>query len=71
MVSTSEICDKLGRGNIAVSLGVKPQAVSNAVNSGKFPAKWYRVIKEQCAQADIECPDEVFSFVKNQQVDAA
>ncbi len=64
MTNTSEVCDKLGRKRIADSLGVGVTTISNAAVSGVFPAKWYAVVKNLCRTEGIECPDELFNFIK-------
>lgn len=63
MNTVSYICDTLGRKHLAEALGVKPTAVSNAVVQGKFPAKWYAVIKSLASEATISCPDDLFNFI--------
>lgn len=65
MNTVSEICDALGRREIAAAVGVKPTAVSNAVFQGRFPAKWFIVVSEMCNLADIECPAELFAFTSS------
>ena len=62
-LSVADICDVLGRRNVALAVGVRATSVSNAVVEGRFPAKWYLVIAEMCRTADIPCPNELFSFV--------
>ena len=48
---------------MARRLDVRRQAISNASVDGKFPAKWYRVVKAMCEEAGIDCPDDIFSFI--------
>lgn len=62
MTTVSDICDQIGRGRIADSLGVGTTAVSNAVVAGAFPAKWYLVVHQLCLEAGIECPQALFNF---------
>lgn len=64
MTNTSEVCDKLGRKRMADCLGVGVTTISNAAVSGAFPAKWYAVVKKLCSADGIECPDELFNFIK-------
>lgn len=64
MSTVSNICDALGRREIAAAVGVKPAAVSNAVFQGRFPAKWFIVLSEMCEAAGIDCPSEVFAFAQ-------
>ena len=61
--TASDICDALGRKIIAQKLGVGITAVSNASVQGRFSARWYVAIKSLCADAGIDCPDELFSFI--------
>tara|TARA_B100002003_G_scaffold137914_1_gene127536 strand:+ start:854 stop:1102 length:249 start_codon:yes stop_codon:yes gene_type:complete len=65
------IADALGRSKIAKRKGVTPAAISAALkevdSSGaprqpKFPAAYYRVVRDMCLEAEIECPDEAFNF---------
>ncbi|WPZ23130.1 hypothetical protein T7987_07835 [Sulfitobacter faviae] len=64
MTSTSEVCDKLGRKRMADSLGVGVTTISNAAVSGAFPAKWYVVMQEMCRAEGVECPDDLFNFIR-------
>lgn len=71
MTNTSEVCDKIGRKRMADSLGVGVTTISNAAVAGIFPARWYAVVKGFCLSDGIECPDELFNFIKpNTRVDA-
>lgn len=65
MISVSNICDSLGRREIAHRLGVKTTAVSNAVVAERFPARWFVVIKSMCDEADLPCPEHLFTFVRS------
>lgn len=62
MISVSNICDAIGRQRIARAVGVKPTAVSNAVAEARFPAKWFLVLSEMCAESGLECPATLFAF---------
>lgn len=62
-ITASAICDALGRRNIAARLDRKVTAVSNAAAGGVFPSSWYLAIREMCAEAMIDCPEHLFSFV--------
>lgn len=64
MGTVTDICDRLGRKNMAMRLGVKATAISNAVAAGRFPAKWFLVVREMCAESGVECPDGVFAFTE-------
>lgn len=62
-VTVSEICDALGRREIAIRIGRGVTAVSNAASQGKFPAAWYVVLTEMCAEQGIDCPLTLFRFL--------
>ena len=69
--SVAAICDRLGRKEMAQALQVRATAISNAVRENTFPSKWYLVVRQMCAAAGIECPDELFAFSKPNAGDAA
>lgn len=70
-ITASAICDALGRRNIAARLDRKVTAVSNAATEGVFPSSWYLAIREMCAEAGIDCPEHLFSFVLPAEKDVA
>lgn len=61
--TVSDICDAIGRSTIASAVGVGLTAVSNAAVAGKFPAKWFPIIRKLCVDAGISCDEQHFSFV--------
>lgn len=63
-VTASDICDALGRKAIADRIGVGLTAVSNASADGGFPAKWFAVLREMCAECGLDCPEHLFNFVR-------
>lgn len=63
-IAASDICDALGRKAIADRIGVGLTAVSNASVDGGFPAKWFAVLREMCAEVGIECPERLFNFIQ-------
>lgn len=69
-VRAAEICDALGRRNIAAEIGVGATAVSNAAVEGRFPSRWYLAVKAMCARVDLDCPDEAFNFLPPREVEA-
>ncbi|MGI3165524.1 hypothetical protein [Pseudooceanicola sp. 200-1SW] len=71
MDDISYICQEIGRKEMEARLGVSKAAIANAVAQGRFPARWYLVVREMCAEKDIVCPDGVFSFAKPTAEDAA
>ncbi|MEI4485620.1 hypothetical protein V8J36_05415 [Frigidibacter sp. MR17.14] len=62
-LSAGDICDLLGRKEIASRVGRGPTAVSNAAVLGAFPASWYVIIRDMCAEQGVACPEEIFSFL--------
>lgn len=52
----------LGRQNLANRLPAPLRTIDAAVNVKRFPAAWFAVIAEMCAELQIECPIEIFSF---------
>jgi len=60
--TVSDLCDALGRKEIAARLEVGAAAVSNASSDGLFPAGWYAVIREMCQESGLNCPDTLFNF---------
>lgn len=64
------IADAIGRARMADELEVSPKMVSKAVVEGKFPSSWWLVMKALCADADLECPPELFRL-KQVKDDAA
>ncbi|WP_273280914.1 hypothetical protein [Pseudooceanicola atlanticus] len=60
--SVIEILDKLDEEIILARLNVKPRSIRLARERGMFPAKWYPVIRDLCAEGGLDCPDGVFNF---------
>lgn len=63
MTTVSEIVERISRPLLGEMLGVKRQAITNAVSDRRFPAKWFSVIHDLCAERGIDCPRELFAFV--------
>lgn len=63
MSTVTSICTAIGRRKLANALNVGVTAVGNAVKEGRFPAKWYVVVRAQCDAVGIECPTHLFTFV--------
>lgn len=63
MTTVADICSKIGRSELAECVGVGATAISNAVVSNAFPAKWYLVVRLLCDREQIECPECLFTFV--------
>lgn len=64
MVTVEHICDAVGRAEMARVLGVRKQAISNAVADGRFPAKWFSVVRDMCVHRGVECPEGLFNFAQ-------
>ena len=67
MEDISNIVQSIGRRRLSSILGVVDTSVSNAVAKSKFPAKWYVIIKSECDRLGVDCPDELFSFIRQPQ----
>ena len=61
--SITDLCDLLGRREIARRVARGVTAVGNAVADGKFPASWYLAIKLMCDERGVECPLQLFRFI--------
>ncbi|PTE19932.1 hypothetical protein C5F48_20295 [Cereibacter changlensis JA139] len=64
MTTVSQICDLIGRQTLAHELRVGRTAISNAAVDGRFPAKWYVVVKQHCDALGVACPTELFRFAE-------
>jgi len=62
MMTVIEIVEVIGRAHLASRLDVGRAAISNAISDEIFPAKWYRIVKSECDQAEISCPLSCFNF---------
>lgn len=62
-ITVASICGIIGRKAVADACSVGATQVSNACVENKFPAKWYPVIRDLCAGAAIECPENLFAFI--------
>lgn len=60
--TVAQICEALGRENIARRIGVGLTAVSNAATENRFPARWFLIVKELCDEAGLPCPPHLFNF---------
>lgn len=56
------ILDQIDRQRLQHRLKVKAHALSMAISRGKFPASWFPIVSEECAEAGIECPVAAFAF---------
>lgn len=61
-VTVSQVCDTVGRQNIAAAVGVKKAAVSCAVSDNRFPPAWFPSVRALCEKHKIECPEALFGF---------
>jgi hypothetical protein len=62
-ITASDICDALGRKEMASRLERTTAAISNAASEGIFPAGWYLILSEMCAAKGIDCPAALFNFL--------
>ena len=66
MTTVSEIIEMVGSAKIQSLLGVTEFSIRAARRDGKFPANWFAVISDQCAEAQVECPRGLFNFKEAQ-----
>jgi len=64
METVEHIASVVGRDVLASRLGVGKTAISNAIKAGKFPARWFRVVKDLTEEHGINCPEDLFAFAK-------
>ncbi len=64
--TAADVCDALGRKEMAARLERTVAAVSNAASDGAFPAGWFLVISQMCAEKGIDCPARLFRFLPPQ-----
>lgn len=62
MVDVRHIFDVLGRKNVKTRLGVGYSSISAAAVENVMPAKWWVVISSMCLEANVDCPQHLFSF---------
>lgn len=62
--TTAEVCVLLGRAEIAARVGRGVTAVSNHAVEGTFPAAWFLIMREMCAEKGVECPTHLFRFAQ-------
>lgn len=63
-ISVADLCDAIGRKEIAVAVNVRVSAVSNAVKDNCFPSRWYLVVKGLARAKKVPCPERLFAFSK-------
>lgn len=61
-ITVADLCDAIGRKNIARAVPVSVSAVSNAVKDNCFPSRWYLVVKGLAEDNELPCPDSLFAF---------
>lgn len=62
MSDVQAIVDRLGRKQIAETVRVSDAAIGNALSDGRFPAWWYRTIRDLCAEDGVDCPMDAFKW---------
>lgn len=66
--TVADVCERIGRHEIACHLDVGKSAVSNAEAAGLFPAAWYQIVAELCAKHHMRCPRTLFRFRQHPKV---
>lgn len=64
MNTIDEIIETIGVPELAAAVGSAKTAVYNARKSGAFPARWYQIVDAMCQSRGLECPMDLFNFVR-------
>ena len=62
MTDIKQIVSTIGVSEIAAHVGVTNASVYNAIYDGKFPAAWYRVVTDLCAEKKQDAPLDLFRW---------
>lgn len=65
MLDVKSIVAAVGSEKIQEKTGKSEHSVRAAIREKLFPAKWYPVIKELCAEVEQECPLHLFNFIQS------
>lgn len=65
--TVAAITSEIGRRALAERMGLSVHAVNMAAYKGKFPASWFRVMRDVCAEKGIDCPEDLFAFREAEQ----
>jgi hypothetical protein len=64
MRSVLNLFDALGRDAVRMRLDVSPSQMSNAVAHNSMPSSWYVCIRNMCVECGVECPDGLFTKMR-------
>lgn len=64
MSDVKSIVAAVGSEKIQAKTGKSEHSVRAAIRDKLFPAKWYPVIKELCADVGQDCPLHLFNFIQ-------
>lgn len=62
METTRSIIDALGRRQFLMRSGLSKQALIRPFAENQFPANWFQILDEMCAERGIDCPRDLFAF---------
>lgn len=65
-----EITDAIPSELMCARLGVSAHSVRGARTSGVFPASWYAVLSDICAEVGVGCPRDAFNWKSNADFDS-
>lgn len=66
MTSARDIIEQVTCAKLADALGVKPNAIYNAGSKGRFPPRWFLVVRDLCAEHGLDAPPQLFGMVLNE-----
>lgn len=67
MTDIKQIVSAIGVSEIASQVGVTNASVYNAIYDGKFPAAWYRVVKDLCAERSQSVSLDLFRWKETKE----
>lgn len=62
METTRSIIDAIGRRQFLTRSGLSKQALIRPFAENQFPANWFQILDEMCAERGIDCPRVLFAF---------
>lgn len=57
-----KITDELDCEELCKRLGVRPRMINKVRHDRIFPTRWYKVVRDMCADAGIDCPEDAFNW---------
>lgn len=60
MNPVKHICDSIGRRRIEARLGVKRGAITSAIIARRFPAAWFKGLRELADEQGVELDEDLF-----------